>query len=329
MTTTMKSGRTARPGWWWKAAWTVAAGLALVVIMRFLWHDGLWPLLLANVLTPYLFVAAWPVAIAAAARRRWRLLAVATASVLFHTRATLIPLLPRTPPPATGRSLRFVSANLLTDNRIPSALVDELVALDADVYFLQELSTRFDEDLERRGFWAHHPYHRRVVREDSFGSAIASRLPLRDLQVFSLTELPEMRAVLSFEGRDVDVLNVHLMPPRNAGYVPLYRAGTAAVMDLVRGLAGRSFILAGDFNATPDSAFLAGMRKMADDSWELAGRGFGATWPNGQVPMPPIRLDHVFLSRDLTAGAISVGVGAGSDHRPLIATVARRAPSAE
>jgi len=321
----MTSGPRARLGWAWKAVWAIAAGLALVAIMRFLWHDGLWPLLLANVLTPYLFVAAWPVAMAAAVGRRWRLLAVATALVLLHARWTLIPLLARTPPPATGHSLRVVSANLLTDNRIPSALVDELVRLDADLYFLQELSGRFDQDLERRGFWGRYPFHRRLVREDSFGSAIASRLPLRDLQVFSLTDLPEMRAVLSFEGRDVELLNIHLMPPRNAGYVPIYRAGTAGVMELVRGLDGRSFILAGDFNATPDSAFLAGMRTMADDSWELAGRGFGATWPNGQVPLPPIRLDHVFLSPDLTASAIQVGVGAGSDHRPLIATVARRA----
>jgi len=148
---------------------------------------------------------------------------------------------------------------------------------------------------------------------------------VHDLDVFWLTELPEMRGVLSFEGHDIELLNIHLLPPRTGAYVPYFRAGTDGVVDIIRRLGARPFILAGDFNATPDSYFVARMRVLADDVWELAGHGFGATWPNGIFPVPPIRLDHVFLSRDLTATSVTVGTGSGSDHRPLIATIARRA----
>jgi endonuclease/exonuclease/phosphatase (EEP) superfamily protein YafD len=101
--------------------------------------------------------------------------------------------------------------------------------------------------------------------------------------------------------------------------------GVAALLDIVRRMGSRSFIVAGDFNSTPDSDLATRMRDLADDAWEAAGRGFGFTWPNGLFPYPPIRIDHVFLSRDFGVLAARVGEGAGSDHRPVMADVARRA----
>jgi len=140
------------------------------------------------------------------------------------------------------------------------------------------------------------------------------------------SDLPELRGVLEYEGREVELLSVHLLPPRTAAYVPFFRQGIEGVLAIVRRLGSRPFVLAGDFNATPDSAFADRMRPLADDVWDLAGRGLGATWPNGVFPLPPVRLDHVYVSRDLTALDAQVGVGAGSDHRPLVARIARRRP---
>ena len=102
--------------------------------------------------------------------------------------------------------------------------------------------------------------------------------------------------------------------------------GAEELLDLVRRLGSRSFIVAGDFNSTPDSAFATRMRDLADDAWEAGGRGFGSgfTWPNGMFPCPPIRIDHVFVSHDLGVLSAGVGEGAGSDHRPVVAKVARR-----
>ena len=34
---------------------------------------------------------------------------------------------------------------------------------------------------------------------------------------------------------------------------------------------------------------------------------------------PGIRLDHIFLSKELTSTQSRTGTGAGSDHRPVIA----------
>ena len=68
-----------------------------------------------------------------------------------------------------------------------------------------------------------------------------------------------------------------------------------------------------------------GLRAIDVRTLTEAAQSLGATWPNGLFPLPPMRLDHVFVSRDLTALDVAVGTGAGSDHRPVVARIARRA----
>jgi endonuclease/exonuclease/phosphatase (EEP) superfamily protein YafD len=307
-------------------AWGITAVLATVVVMRLAWHDGLWLFLLLNILTPYIYVPAWLIAPCAALARRWRLAAASLVVVVFHFQWVVMPLFPRSPPATLGRPLRVVSANLLVVNETPAVLAAELERFDADVYFLQELSSEWDEEFERLGFWRRYPFNQRYTGEDAFGSAIASRLPVRDLQVFWSSELPQMRGVLRLGDRDVELINIHLLPPRTQDYTRYYHMGVESLLETVRRLGPRSFIIAGDFNSTPDSDFATRMRDLADDAWETGGRRFGSgfTWPNGLFPVPPIRLDHVFVSRDLGVVTTGVGAGAGSDHRPVVADVARR-----
>ena len=308
----------------WGAAWAITAILVSFAAMRLVWHDGLWVFMLGNGLTPYLYLPVWPVAAAAVVARRRRLAAVASVVAALHGYWTIAPLLPRSAAATTGRTLRVVSANLLMVHQDPARLAEELDRQDADVYFLQELSPHWDDELERRGFWSRYPFNKRLTSDDSFGTAIASRLPVRDLHVFWSAELPQMRGVLRVDDRDVELLNVHLLPPRTLAYVPYYRQGADELVNIVQGLAGKTFIVAGDFNSTPDSVFAARMRRLSDDAWEAAGSGFGFTWPNGMFTLPPMRLDHVFVSPDLSVLRATLGVGLGSDHRPIIADVARR-----
>ncbi len=87
----------------------------------------------------------------------------------------------------------------------------------------------------------------------------------------------------------------------------------------------QSFIVGGDFNSSPYSRFATKVAPVADSAWDLAGEGYGHTFPNGVNPLPPIRIDHIYLSKDLTALKIRLGHGLGSDHKPLFARIARRA----
>ncbi|MDP2306882.1 MAG: endonuclease/exonuclease/phosphatase family protein [Pseudomonadota bacterium] len=310
----------------WPAAWLVAIGLALVLAARLGAHDAAWPLLVLNQFSVHLYAPIWIVLVAAVAAKRWPLAALAIPAALWHLALVVPPSLPRTPPPACGAALSVLSANLLMVHPAPDALAEEIFAADADVVLLQELSPRWEAVLDARGLFDGWPEGWRVVREDSFGSAILSRLPLDTAGDFELTGLPQTQATISWEGRTLALLNVHTLPPRTAEYAALHREGLDAVAAWVheRADAGDAFILGGDLNASPYSRFFGDIAGAADDAWELAGQGFGFTWPNGIFPLPSARLDHVLVSRDLTVRSIVVGTGAGSDHRPLRVEVAGR-----
>jgi endonuclease/exonuclease/phosphatase (EEP) superfamily protein YafD len=78
-------------------------------------------------------------------------------------------------------------------------------------------------------------------------------------------------------------------------------------------------VVLGDFNSTQYSLVYheitsLGLRSAHEDR----GRGFATTWPNGENPLPPIRIDQAFLSPEVECLDIFEGIGRGSDHKPLI-----------
>jgi len=308
----------------WGAAWAITALLAGFAAMRLVWHDGLWVFLLGNGLTPYLYLPVWPVAAAAVVARRKRLAALAGAIAALHAMWTVMPLLPRTAPATAGRPLRVVSANLLMVHEDPAQLAQELERLDADVYFLQELSPHWDDVLDRRGFWSRYPFNKRLTSDDSFGTAIASRFPVRDLDVFWSAELPQMRGVLRVDDRDVELLNVHLLPPRSADYVPYYRWGADELLKIVQRLGGKTFIVAGDFNSTPDSSFAARMRGLSDDAWEAAAAASASPGPTECFRCRRCGSTTCSCHPIWVCCARPWAWAWAPDHRPIIADVARR-----
>lgn len=224
----------------------------------------------------------------------------------------------RTPPPACGPSFTVVSANLLMVHPDPDALAAELRAFDADVYLFQEYSARWEAEL--RGLRRHRFVN---VQDDSFGTAIYSRFPLRDAQTIGLGRVLQATAFVDTPLGPVEVLDVHTLPPRSLAYLPIHREGLRDVEGWIRTARGDALV-AGDFNAGPSSSLFRRLRDVADDAWALGGTGPGYTWPNGVFPLPPARLDHVLVSKALTVATVEVGTGIGSDHRPIHATIARR-----
>ncbi len=254
--------------------------------------------------------------------REHRLAAASSSVVMLHLLALSGLWGSRVTPPACGPSMTIVSANLLMVHPNPAPLFAELEAWDADVYVLQEYSPRWDYLWMGSRVSTTHPYGTSLVREDSFGTAIWSRHPIT-AEVFDLGGVTQSRARVPFGAGEIDLINVHVLPPRTSEYFPLWRQG---LDDLVALAADEAvpFVITGDFNASPWSKFARDMHGVADDAWELIGTGFGTTWPNGVFPLPPARIDHVFLSRDLTVTSFGIGDALGSDHAPLRVEIAPR-----
>jgi endonuclease/exonuclease/phosphatase family metal-dependent hydrolase len=166
------------------------------------------------------------------------------------------------------------------------------------------------------------------------------------------------RAVAHIGGREVVLVNAH--PTASAGIahwqdLPAYVSATYArrereVAEVCVALRGetRPVILAGDMNATEQSAVYGLLAQRLGDSWREAGVGFGHTFPApvfrmADVPFPApewlkspgglldrptpgglVRLDYIFHSNELRAAGVRVVNVGQSDHLAVVAEFAWR-----
>jgi endonuclease/exonuclease/phosphatase (EEP) superfamily protein YafD len=319
-------------------AWAVVFAAYALLAFAYLWPQryrndepyyvlASWGAILIRSLQFHLGLLLGLVALVAAFSRGRRLFVAAAPVALFTLAPALVQYLPKTPPNATGPTLRVMSVNLLMVNAHKDGIVAEIVAAKPDVVLMQEYTPEWHEAL-RRDVGEDYPYTSTIAQDDSFGIAIYSRVPfvgqVDDALHLGRGVTPQMRAVVHFAGRDVALYNIHLLPPRGLDYVSEHRLQFADVLDRLRS-ERMPYVLAGDCNF-PDTCpqhkdlLAAGAR----ESHEIAGQGRGATWPVNSVfrYLPGLRFDHVYLGPGLTAVRHEVGVGKGSDHRPVVVDVA-------
>ncbi|MEZ4316765.1 MAG: endonuclease/exonuclease/phosphatase family protein [Myxococcota bacterium] len=226
-----------------------------------------------------------------------------------------------------GIELRVVSANALMVNPTPDALVREVLAAQPDVLVFQELTPELQAEMAGVPGLVHrreHPEHH------SFGVGLYSRYPIRSEWLVNIAGVDWQRAVLDVDGTDVEVWNVHTLPPFRAENHVAWQSQVAVLSDRAAKHEG-PLVLAGDLNLTRHHASYGLLTASLVDAFRDCGRWVAATWPaNGYfVPgAPKIRLDHVLLGGGVRCAAIAIGEGPGSDHRPVIADlVVPRAPA--
>lgn len=292
------------PAYIW-TAWTA------FIVRTFSFHAGLVVLL-------SLLGALW--------RRWWGLAAVAGVFVAVTVGPAGWSYIPKAKRSISGESVTVMTVNLLMINQQTGPMLDEIKAAQPDILFIQEYTLDWHRALSS-GLGDTFPHVRYAAREDSFGTALYSRRPFvgevdRFLPLGSAST-PQFRAVVEIAGRPVALYNIHLLPPWGLEYIAENRREFA---DLIDWLADEPLpiIMAGDFNFTEASPNAASLKRLGlADAHDLAGFGRGTTWPNMSFFrwIPTIRLDHIYLSGELTASTCRTGHGAGSDHRPVVAEV--------
>lgn len=211
-----------------------------------------------------------------------------------------------------------MSANLLGNNPRPELLVAELAAEDADVLVLQEVTKRWWSELESGGLFEKYPHRHEEIRPDAFGSAILSRYPLEELDVWQVNNVPMIRCTVVADGTRLRLYNMHPWPPATTQFAETWNQQHKKLAELLSAETGPTLAI-GDFNATQHSVWLkrhtsGRMRSAHVDR----GRGLAVSWPNGKRLLPPIRIDHALLSPEIGCLDVREGPGAGSDHKPLI-----------
>jgi endonuclease/exonuclease/phosphatase (EEP) superfamily protein YafD len=210
-------------------------------------------------------------------------------------------------------NLRIATYNVAYRNKDLPRMAENIRKLQADVVVLVEL---FRPDLLPL-IEAEYPHQYNCLKFNSACSiAIVSRYPLTGESALigaSQTELAHV-TVQSPIGQ-VDVAGFHSIR------FPFSRLQLrqAAELSTLLEKVSRPLILAGDFNATPNSR----THNMIAENNQLTSLNDLPTWPAGLLPQ--LSIDHIMVSHDLEAvTSVSAGDGAGSDHLPIVVTVARK-----
>ena len=222
--------------------------------------------------------------------------------------------------PDSDRQLKLLNANVLSSNIDHQRLFDLLDAEAPDVVVLQEVSGQWLEALD--SLRQSYPYSYAEAREGNFGIALFSRMPFTSATHIDSPPLgyPSIIATFDLEGTALRLVGTHpMIPTRKQSYADRNEQ-LVMLADLLKGHDGAQ-VLVGDLNA---SMWDINYRSLEEETGLRNARvGFGIvpTWPTF-MPFAMIPIDHVLVSDDISVVESRSGPRIGSDHLPLIVTIA-------
>ena len=202
-------------------------------------------------------------------------------------------------------------------------LVKQLIrSANPDVVLLTEVTptwTRAMEDLH-----GDYTYQRPEPREDNFGLALYSKLPLNNCTVVFLgaAGLPSLSAEIDIDGRRVTLLGTHPLPPISDRSSRLRNDQLLAVAGHLRATPGPKILL-GDLNTSPWSYWFRRLIEESGMKDRSLGKGIRPTWPTDSI-LFRIPIDYCLVSEEMVVKDRQIGPDIGSDHFPVIVDLALR-----
>lgn len=256
------------------------------------------------------------VAVWALKRRRW-MAALCGAFAAINLVLVFSPLWPsaRTLSPS-GASLRLAAINVHTANERADLVLEFLSRADADVILLMEVNERWMSDLSP--LRVSHPHVVAEARDDNFGIALFSRIPLTNHSIVELGEAgaPSITTDILVGPTHISLLGTHPLPPGTSEYARLRNDQLREIATHVRAQIGPAVVL-GDLNATPWSPYFADLLRDSGLKNTSQGRGLHGSWP-AWLPVGRIPLDHCLVSPSIGVISKRLGPRIGADHLPIV-----------
>lgn len=256
------------------------------------------------------------------AARRWLLIITAANAILFAAPLLTSAGSVRGSALATssGRTLKVVTFNMAWIDRPIDNVTSFLLSEAPDLILLQEVTPRHATALRSKLHHAY-PHIHACTLARACSLMVLSRQPWKEAgEEHRANDKPEIIWVRFDDARfgALHISGVHTAWP----FRPQAQAEQISTLVARAKSLQTPAIFAGDFNLTPWSyqmqrfQFATGMRRHAM---------FLRSWPtDGQLhlPMPSFLIDHVLSTPDIRTASIRIGPNLGSDHLPVVATLA-------
>ncbi|HEX8312436.1 MAG TPA: endonuclease/exonuclease/phosphatase family protein [Chthoniobacteraceae bacterium] len=296
---------------------TLLVLLGLGVLLRTINYDQ------EGWLLAWFYVAQWPVLAALAAalsilslmsRQRMSATVAASAGLAFAAIWISGSWQSHELPATAAETVRVVYWNAAR----PRDRLDQVIArarsFEADFLAVGEAASETEE--EQAKWRAAFPGHN--LQRLGGEMLIASRGPIRAVRYGSLRQLGRYNLVeVELNGRLLRFIVVDF----DADATRSRRAAFEALAEIAAPYADQPLVVTGDFNTPTDSPHFAVLRPYLSDAWPMAGYGLSESWP---VPVPLLRLDHLWVSAELQPVAYHMDWSRLSDHRAQVLDLAWR-----
>lgn len=231
-----------------------------------------------------------------------------------------------------GSDLTVAGHNVGADNPDPAGTARDLVASGADVLAVEEITPQARGAYEK-GLAKAYPYH------TVLGTVgLWSKLPLSDTRpvdiemdygplgatkpaAVKLSYNRALRTTVATHHGPLAVYVAHLgsarVNPRAGFWTDSRDRNAQALAKAVATEKSKRVVLLGDLNGTTDDRAFAGLTSRLRSAQDVAGDGFGFTWP---AKFPVARIDQI-LVRGVRPESSWVLPATGSDHLPVAAGI--------
>jgi endonuclease/exonuclease/phosphatase (EEP) superfamily protein YafD len=270
---------------------------------------------------PYLMLVV-PIGVVVALVLRHWWMAIASALVAGACAYTQVPLYVADSSPVTNMQVNVMTQNARLGRANATDIVRAVREHRVDALVVTELTPQMRDRLRTAGLDKDLPFAAARPGPSGRGTGIWSRTRLTDVRVvggFSCAYVTARTRMDWGHGpSNVRLVGLHLYGP--TFNFALWRDDIELLPKTLRPLSDETpTIVAGDFNATPDSPWLrealhSGFTNAADG----AGAGMVRTYPAGRSVLA---IDHVFTNGLIAQSVERVSV-ADTDHRGIVATLA-------
>jgi len=256
--------------------------------------------------------------------------------ILVRLLALCLVMLSSTAHATPAPSLRVMSYNVNYANPDVAGTMNAIAGEDPDVVLIQEVDAGWKEALAKRFAKAYPHQAFRVIARAAGGLAVLSKHPIAEEELVPTPPegwFPAQRLVVEGPFGKVQMLNVHLRPPRDRGSwiigyqtTPPVRLKQAKAF-LPRLATGVPTLVAGDFNELPTGLAVAFFQQQGLVRVPTKGP---TTWHYAKVirgrklSMLSMDIDHVLVDGTMIASEAVVLDAGASDHRPVVVTLSKK-----